>query len=147
MFLPDFASLISFVEEDNTNIHFLVDVFGKRFEKELEQLRRDVERWQSSPGQYPMTPGVATPLPQVNGSNGTGSEPNYFNLAGSNNVGNNNEQLSNIGMSAPAADGSDISLAAVGGTSSGVSATDQLNSDMSKSNGTLGLRERNVNPS
>ena len=28
---------------------YYIDVFGKRFQKELEQLRRDVQRWQSSP--------------------------------------------------------------------------------------------------
>lgn len=93
-----------------------------------------------------MTPGVATPLPQVNGNAGGGSEPNYFNLTGSN-VGNNNEQINNVGMSAPAADASNVSLAAVGGISSGVLASDQLNSEMSKSDSISGLRERNVNPS
>lgn len=28
---------------------YYIDVFGKRFQKELEQLKKDVQRWQSSP--------------------------------------------------------------------------------------------------
>ena len=27
-----------------------MDIFGKRFEKELEQMKRDVAKWQNSPG-------------------------------------------------------------------------------------------------
>jgi hypothetical protein len=27
-----------------------MDVFGKRFQKELEQMKRDVAKWQTSPG-------------------------------------------------------------------------------------------------
>lgn len=37
---------------------FYIDVFGNRFQKELEQLKRDVAKWQASPGggQTPFTP-------------------------------------------------------------------------------------------
>lgn len=39
---------------------YYIDVFGKRFQKELEELKKDVARWQSSPegAITPMTPGV-----------------------------------------------------------------------------------------
>lgn len=37
---------------------FYIDVFGKRFQKELEQLKKDVARWQSSP-ESTTSPGLA----------------------------------------------------------------------------------------
>lgn len=38
---------------------YYIDVFGKRFQKELEELKKDVARWQSSPeGMGPMTPAI-----------------------------------------------------------------------------------------
>lgn len=40
---------------------YYIDVFGTKFQKELEALQRDVAKWQSSPeGGFPVTPG-ATP--------------------------------------------------------------------------------------
>lgn len=40
---------------------YYIDVFGTKFQKELEALRKDVAKWQSSPdGGFPVTPG-ATP--------------------------------------------------------------------------------------
>lgn len=40
---------------------FYIDVFGNRFQKELEQLKKDVAKWQASPGggQTPFTPNEA----------------------------------------------------------------------------------------
>ncbi|EXJ80186.1 hypothetical protein A1O1_08328 [Capronia coronata CBS 617.96] len=35
---------------------FYMDIFGKRFEKELEQMRREVAKWQNSPGGVTMSP-------------------------------------------------------------------------------------------
>jgi hypothetical protein len=42
---------------------YYIDVFGKKFQKELEQLKKDVAKWQSSPdGAYgPFTPAAMTP--------------------------------------------------------------------------------------
>jgi hypothetical protein len=42
---------------------YYIDVFGKRFEKELEQLRSDVARWQSSPEGATSPSLVAEPSP------------------------------------------------------------------------------------
>lgn len=42
---------------------YYIDVFGKRFQKELEQLKKDVAKWQASPDYAPspsLTPGLAT---------------------------------------------------------------------------------------
>lgn len=39
--------------------NYYIDVFGKRFQKELEQMRKDVARWQASPEVFsspPLTP-------------------------------------------------------------------------------------------
>ena len=50
---------------------YYIDVFGKRFQNELEQLKKDVSKWQSSPeGISPVimakeVDGMATPQPQV----------------------------------------------------------------------------------
>jgi hypothetical protein len=38
-----------FVWSIHNGATYYIDVFGKRFQKELEELRRDVARWQSSP--------------------------------------------------------------------------------------------------
>ena len=38
-----------FVWSIHNGATYYIDVFGKRFQKELEQLKRDVARWQSSP--------------------------------------------------------------------------------------------------
>jgi len=42
---------------------YYIDVFGKRFQKELEALKKDVAKWQSSPSLAPgpLTPGGITP--------------------------------------------------------------------------------------
>lgn len=54
---------------------YYIDVFGKRFQKELEQLKRDAARWQLSPeilAKSPMmTPGLMTPGATAGGE-GTG---------------------------------------------------------------------------
>ena len=49
---------------------FYIDVFGKRFQKELEQLRRNVAQWQASP-EFATSP-IATPVtrPAVGVSSG-----------------------------------------------------------------------------
>lgn len=50
---------------------YYIDVFGKRFQKELEQLKKDVARWQSSPEfvtSPPLAPSSA-PTVSVNGTN------------------------------------------------------------------------------
>ena len=60
---------------------FYIDVFGKRFQKELEQLQSDVARWQSSPGSTgedvatpgPVTPGVEKTMGGNGGGNGNGN--------------------------------------------------------------------------
>jgi len=40
------------------NSSFAVDVFGKRFQKELEELRKEVAKWQHTPdGKTPAAPG------------------------------------------------------------------------------------------
>ena len=49
---------------------YYIDVFGKRFQKELEDLRKDVARWQTSPDMtgspdsMPKGEGSLTPQPQ-----------------------------------------------------------------------------------
>lgn len=54
-----------FVWSIHNGATYYIDVFGKRFQKELEQLRKDVARWQSSPEGaispliIPDTPGTA----------------------------------------------------------------------------------------
>ncbi len=65
------AFLLSvFVWSIHNGATYYIDVFGKRFQNELEQLRKDVAKWQSSPdlGTSPLlTPraedGAATPQP------------------------------------------------------------------------------------
>ncbi|KAI1205974.1 uncharacterized protein F4807DRAFT_249148 [Annulohypoxylon truncatum] len=50
---------------------YYIDVFGKRFQKELEELKAEVAKWQNSPdglGSPTMTP---TPLPELEVKNGT----------------------------------------------------------------------------
>ena len=50
---------------------YYIDVFGKRFQNELEQLKKDVSKWQSTPeGISPIimakeVDGMATPQPQA----------------------------------------------------------------------------------
>jgi hypothetical protein len=59
---------------------YYIDVFGKRFQKELEELKKDVARWQSSPegAITPMTPGVAAHAEekQLNGSSSRSNSDN-----------------------------------------------------------------------
>ena len=43
---------------------FYIDVFGKRFQKELEQLKNDVAKWQSSPSALVDDAGLLTPQPR-----------------------------------------------------------------------------------
>lgn len=40
---------VMFIWSIYNGAQYYIDVFGKRFQKELEQLKRDVARWQSSP--------------------------------------------------------------------------------------------------
>lgn len=47
---------------------YYIDVFGKRFQKELEQLRRDVAKWQASPE------GHVSPLLSPEGTQTTGTQ-------------------------------------------------------------------------
>lgn len=47
---------------------YYIDVFGKRFEKELEQFKNDVTKWQSSPSSLDDA-GLLTPQPQPSGAN------------------------------------------------------------------------------
>ena len=42
---------------------YYIDVFGKRFQKELEQLKNDVAKWQSSPSSLDDA-GLLTPQPR-----------------------------------------------------------------------------------
>jgi len=53
---------------------YYIDVFGKRFQKELEQLRRDVQRWQSSPD-FATSP-LVLPEPTGPSSGALGAPPN-----------------------------------------------------------------------
>lgn len=56
---------------------YYIDVFGKRFQKELEELKRDVARWQSSPeGMAPMTPGIGATVGSPEGKQETSSQDN-----------------------------------------------------------------------
>ena len=41
---------------------YYIDIFGMRFQKELEQLKRDVAKWQSTPDFGARTTGLASPL-------------------------------------------------------------------------------------
>ena len=45
---------------------YYIDVFGKRFQKELEQMRKDVAKWQASPDVF--TSPVMTPKATEDGS-------------------------------------------------------------------------------
>ncbi|KAL3477497.1 hypothetical protein BJX99DRAFT_225996 [Aspergillus californicus] len=51
-----------FVLSIHNGATYYIDVFGKRFQKELEELKKDVARWQSTPegAISPTTPGVGT---------------------------------------------------------------------------------------
>ena len=51
--------------------NYYMDVFGKRFQKELEQVKRDVAKWQNSPAAMFSPPTGATD-PDVNTSKGHG---------------------------------------------------------------------------
>ena len=62
---------------------YYIDVFGKRFQNELEQLKKDVTKWQTSPSLSaedggPLTPAAsksgADMLPLRDGTNGESSE-------------------------------------------------------------------------
>lgn len=44
---------------------YYVDIFGKRFQKELEDLRAEVEKWQNSPLRSPGLSGTATPYKEI----------------------------------------------------------------------------------
>ena len=52
---------------------YYIDVFGKRFQKELEELKKDVAKWQTSPDimgtpdGMSKTEGLLTPQPMVPG--------------------------------------------------------------------------------
>ncbi|OJJ33992.1 hypothetical protein ASPWEDRAFT_52338 [Aspergillus wentii DTO 134E9] len=48
---------------------YYIDVFGKRFQKELEELKKDVARWQSSP-----EGGATSPLMTPNGTTSSGAQ-------------------------------------------------------------------------
>lgn len=41
--------VVVFVWSIHNGATYYIDVFGKRFQKELEQLKKDVAKWQSSP--------------------------------------------------------------------------------------------------
>lgn len=45
---------------------YYIDVFGKRFQKELEQMKKDVAKWQASPDVF--TSPLMTPKPTEDGS-------------------------------------------------------------------------------
>ncbi|RYP79709.1 hypothetical protein DL770_006551 [Monosporascus sp. CRB-9-2] len=49
---------------------YYIDVFGKRFQKELESLKSEVAKWQSSPEMGLQSP-LLTPLPQADGDTGS----------------------------------------------------------------------------
>jgi hypothetical protein len=42
--------------------NYYIEVFGKKFQKELEALKKDMARWQNSPEGGLMTPGAGEPL-------------------------------------------------------------------------------------
>ncbi|KAB8349847.1 hypothetical protein FH972_023860 [Carpinus fangiana] len=58
--------------------NYYIDVFGLRFQKELEQLKRDVAKWQMSPDIGPKTPGVGVTPGHVRNPSSEGGE--YFSL-------------------------------------------------------------------
>lgn len=61
---------------------YYIDVFGKRFQKELEELKRDVARWQSSPeGMAPMTPTMGVTVGSPEGNQDTSSQDNNLEKA------------------------------------------------------------------
>jgi hypothetical protein len=52
--------------------NYYIEVFGKRFQKELEALKKDVAKWQNSPeaGVAPTTSGELKEIPSLEGSTG-----------------------------------------------------------------------------
>lgn len=62
--------------------NYYIDVFGLRFQKELEQLKRDVAKWQMSPEIGPRTPGPGmTPgVASSHARSGSGGDAEYFSL-------------------------------------------------------------------
>ncbi|CAM1510276.1 Fc.00g006110.m01.CDS01 [Cosmosporella sp. VM-42] len=50
---------------------YYIDVFGKRFQKELEAMKMEVMKWQNTPEQVPHSPTLA---PQPEGSSGSGKD-------------------------------------------------------------------------
>lgn len=55
--------------------NYYMDVFGTRFQKELEQMKKDVAKWQSSPGGQILTP-PALPVDGDSGKDGESKEHN-----------------------------------------------------------------------
>lgn len=51
--------LIMFIWSVHNGATYYIDVFGKRFQNELEQLKKDVAKWQTSPG--PVISPIVTP--------------------------------------------------------------------------------------
>lgn len=52
---------------------YYIDVFGKRFQNELEEMRKEVQKWQSSPDlalSTPPTEATKSPLSSAEGGSG-----------------------------------------------------------------------------
>ena len=68
--------------------NYYIDVFGTRFQKELEQLKKDVANWQTSPELMPRTPNSPSP-PSTSSQNQAGD----FSLGAPAVSGNNTSDL------------------------------------------------------
>lgn len=58
-----FFMIVVFIWSIHNGAAYYIDVFGKRFQKELEQLKKDVAKWQASPDYTTsplLTPGLST---------------------------------------------------------------------------------------
>lgn len=74
--------MVVFIWSIMNGASYYIDVFGLRFQKELEQLKRDVAKWQMSPEVGPKTPGPGS-IPGATSSHarsGSGGDGEYFSL-------------------------------------------------------------------
>jgi hypothetical protein len=62
--------IIVFIWSIHNGAAYYIDVFGKRFQKELEQLKKDVAKWQASPD-YTTSPLLTPGLPALATEQGT----------------------------------------------------------------------------
>jgi hypothetical protein len=60
---------VVFIWSTYNGANYYIEVFGKRFQKELEAMKKDVAKWQNSPESgIPQTPSEVRDIPPLEGS-------------------------------------------------------------------------------